>query len=103
PLKMNHPEWHFDLDEINEISEAMNTDVLLSTRPIRKNAETSREIDALFDSIAYQKTASILRMIESYIGEENFRSGVKRYLQSYSYGNSESYDFFEALANSSNT
>lgn len=98
PLKKLRPEWRFDLEEVTETREAMDTDVLSTTRPIRANGETSREIDALFDSIAYQKTASLLRMVESYIGEENFRAGVNSYLNSRAWGNAESYDLFEALA-----
>ena len=98
PLKKNHPEWRFDLKEISDTAEAMDTDVLSTTRPVRANGETSREIDALFDSIAYQKTASLLRMIESYIGEDNFRTGVNSYLERHAFGNAESFDFFDALA-----
>lgn len=101
PLKKLHPEWHFDLEDANETANSMNTDILSSTRPIRANAETSRDIDTLFDSIAYGKTASLLRMVESYTGEENFRSGINAYLLIHAFDNSESFDFFEALASAS--
>ncbi|HSP05687.1 MAG TPA: M1 family metallopeptidase, partial [Acidobacteriota bacterium] len=103
PLKKLRPEWRFDLEEAKDTREAMDTDVLSTTRPIRANGETSREIDALFDSIAYQKTASLLRMVESYIGEENFRAGVNSYLNDHAWENAESYDFFDALASVSQT
>jgi aminopeptidase N len=103
PLKTLHPEWRFDLEDVDENARAMNTDVLFNTRQIRANAETSREIDALFDSIAYQKTASLLRMIESYMGEKNFQVGVNNYLETHSFDNAESFDFFEALAINSHT
>jgi aminopeptidase N len=103
PLKQWHPEWRFDLDEISDSGRAMATDVLSTTRPIRANAESSGQIAGLFDAIAYQKTASVLRMIESYIGEETFRSGVNAYLASHAFGNAESFDFSDALAAASHT
>lgn len=98
PLQKMHPEWRYDLENMSDTNRAMDKDVLATTRTIRANAETSREIDALFDSIAYEKTASLLRMIESYMGEENFRTGVNAYLKSHAFGNAESYDFLDALA-----
>ena len=51
-------------------STAMNVDRLASTRPIRSQADTPEQISEAFDAIAYNKGAAVLRMIESYVGEE---------------------------------
>jgi aminopeptidase N len=57
------------------------------TRPIRTKVETPDEINEVFDGIAYQKTASVLRTIENYVGPEAFRQGVAAYLKKYSFAN----------------
>jgi aminopeptidase N/puromycin-sensitive aminopeptidase len=64
-----------DLDEVEETQTAVSTDALRSTRPIRTKVETPDEINEVFDGIAYQKTASVLRTIENYVGPELFRKG----------------------------
>jgi aminopeptidase N len=101
PLEQWQPAWGFDLDDVAETGTAMNVDVLSTTRAIRSNAERSSQIGALFDAIAYQKTASILRMIESTIGEEKFRTGVNAYIAGHAFGNAQSFDFSDALASAS--
>ena len=79
-------------------------DALKATRPIHAAAvdvNTPAQIATLFDGIAYQKSASVLRMLESWLGEETFRKGVNQYLQKYAYGNTRSADFWEAMAKAS--
>ena len=49
-------------------------------------------------SITYDKTASVLRMLESYLGEETFRAGVNNYLRKHAYGNAAAADFWNSLA-----
>jgi aminopeptidase N/puromycin-sensitive aminopeptidase len=101
PMKEWKSEWHADLDEVAESIKARNTDSLRSTRPIRQKAETSGEINELFDAIAYEKTAAVLRMIESYIGEESFQKGINLYIKEHSYGNAAAEDFWGALSRAS--
>ncbi len=98
PVEAWRPEWGQDLDEIAGANNAKRIDARLSTRPIRQQAATSKEIDALFDGIAYGKTATVLRMIEAYLGPEVFREGVNNYLAAHAYGNSTAEDFWSALA-----
>lgn len=33
------------------------------------------EIDEIFDAISYRKGASVIRMIETYLGDQNFQVG----------------------------
>ena len=56
-----------------------------STRAIRMKVETPAEINEVFDGIAYEKTAAVLRMIEAYVGPDAFRQGVASYLKRFSY------------------
>jgi hypothetical protein len=69
-------------------------DALRSTRPIRTKVETPEQINEVFDSIAYQKTAAVLRMLEAYAGRESFQKAVSSYLTKYSYSNAAGEDFW---------
>ncbi len=98
PLAAWHPEWQVDLDEVEETQVAVSTDALRTTRPIRTKVETPDEINEVFDGIAYQKTASVLRTIENYVGPELFRKGVASYLRKYSFANAAGEDFWTEVA-----
>jgi len=98
PLAAWHPEWQVDLDEVEETQVAVSTDALRTTRPIRTKVETPDEINEVFDGIAYQKTASVLRTIENYVGPELFRKGVASYLKKYSFANAAGEDFWTEVA-----
>jgi aminopeptidase N len=97
PLAAWHPEWQVDLDEVEERQTAVSTDALRSTRPIRTTVETPDEINEVFDRIAYEKTASVLRTIENYVGPEVFRKGVGSYLRKYSFANAAGEDFWNEV------
>lgn len=92
------PEWSAGNEEVQTTTFALWKDSLATTRPIHASAETPAEINQLFDGIAYQKTASVLRMIEHYIGAETFRRGVNAYLGKHAYANASAEDFAAALA-----
>lgn len=101
PLAAWKPEWRIDLDEARETQTALELDSLASTRAIQSPVETSMDIDSLFDPIAYEKGASLLRMVEGFIGPDAFRAGVNAYLAKFAYKNATSLDFWTAMAESS--
>ena len=101
PVEAWKPEWHYDLDEVRETGSTLNVDSLANTRPIHQSAETPGQIEALFDGIAYGKAAAVLRMLESYLGEESFREGVNAYLRQHQYANATAADFWDAEAQTS--
>src|SRR5579863_5539646 len=101
PVAKWKPEWNYDLDDVSGTGGTLNVDSLANTRPIHQAAETPAQIQELFDGIAYGKAASVLRMLESYLGEETFRAGVNAYLQEHQYGNSTASDFWDTLAKTS--
>jgi aminopeptidase N len=98
PQEAWKPEWHNQLDEVQETGGSLTTDSIASIRPIRAKAETPAEIATLFDGIAYGKAASVLRMVEAYVGPEVFRKGVNAYLEKHSYGNATAEDFWNQIA-----
>ena len=101
PLAALHPEWEIAVDEAHENRNALGLDSLKSTRPIHADADTPAQIDEAFDAIAYEKGASVLRMVESFVGPEAFRRGINEYLSKHAYGNATSEDFSKSIAASS--
>lgn len=97
PLKAWKPEWNMELDEVQSNQKAMALDSLEATRPIRARVSTPAEIGELFDAIAYEKGAAVLRMVESWVGEEAFRTGVNAYIERFKYGNAAAEDFWGTL------
>ena len=82
---------------------AFRGDSLESTHPIFQPVENSEQIAQIFDEITYGKGASVLRMIERYLGEETFRQGVNAYLQRFQYANASHDDLWTALEEVSNS
>lgn len=46
------------------------------TAPVFNPVSTTAEIGTVFNSITYNKGASLLRMLESAVGDENFKQGL---------------------------
>jgi puromycin-sensitive aminopeptidase len=78
-------------------SAALTIDGLRSTRPIEFAVEAPRDADAMFDTLTYEKGASVLRMLEQYVGPDVFRAGVRAYLDRHAYGSTETSDLWRAL------
>ena len=100
-IKAWHPEWEIELNDVRDSTQALNADSLENTHPIHQQAETAAQILELADSITYGKTAAVLRMLESYLGENAFRAGVNEYVRQHAYGNATAPDLWNALAKSS--
>jgi aminopeptidase N len=99
PVRDGHPEWNNRINEAENDNDAKNKDSLKATPAIRSPAQDPNQIGEMFDSsIAYNKTAAILRMVENYVGPEIFREGVNQYLEKHAYGNATSEDFWNTLA-----
>jgi aminopeptidase N len=98
PIEAWKPEWNMQLQDIQGMTEAMNTDSLINTHPMHQPAETPEQIVELADTITYIKTAAVLRMLESYLGPEAFQAGVNAYLGKHAFGNATAADFWNAQA-----
>ena len=95
------PEWMEAQDVVENTDRSLDGRLRQNTRPIHQAAETRAEIEQLFDGIAYGKAASVLHMLESYLGPETFRAGVNLYLKEHAYGNATAADFWGAMARAS--
>src|SRR6476660_2092367 len=92
-----NPQWEVWLRSNGKKQRAMETDALSATHPIQQPVKTESEADSAFDEITYLKGQSFLRMLESYLGEEDFRGGIRSYMQAHKFSNSTTADLWNAL------
>jgi aminopeptidase N len=96
-----NPQWRIWLRSNADKQRAMTTDALSATHPIQQPVKTESEAESAGDEITYQKGESFLRMLESYLGEDDFRAGIGSYIQAHKFSNSTTADLWNALADSS--
>lgn len=92
-----HPDWLIWRDFAIGTVRGFALDALASTHAIRADAETADDALQRIDAVTYQKGATILRMLERYLGEDTFRAGVRLYLQRFRERNATAADFWRAL------
>jgi puromycin-sensitive aminopeptidase len=95
------PEWQRWTSFGVSRAAALVVDGLHATRPIEYPVEAPKDADAMFDVLTYEKGASVLRMLEQYLGVESFRAGVRDYLNAHAFGNTETSDLWLALERAS--
>src|SRR5881398_2484781 len=79
----------------------MEGDARSTTHPIQQPVATEAEANGAFDDITYKKGQSFLRMLESFLGEDVFREGIRRYLAAHLYSNTTTADLWNALSEAS--
>jgi aminopeptidase N len=92
-----HPEWNTLLSAISVRERAMDLDAYATTHPIVQPVKTVEQVHQAFDAITYQKGQSVIRMLEAYVGEQNWRTGIQHYMHDYRYSNAVSGDLWHAL------
>jgi len=97
------PSWNVWLDFSSaETVMALRRDALDGVQSVQVDVNHPDEISTLFDSaIVYAKGARLLRMLETYIGKEAFRTGLKEYFTTHAYKNTEADDLWSSLSASS--
>lgn len=92
------PEWEMWNQFVHaSLGSALSLDGLKNSHPIEVEVKNPNEISELFDAISYRKGASVIRMLEQYLGEETFRRGLARYFSKHAYGNARTEDLWSAL------
>ncbi len=77
---------------------ALSTDALLSSHPIQVTINDPAEIDQVFDALSYSKGACMIRMVESHVGADTFRRGLRNYLEKHQYKNTVTADLWAAVS-----
>lgn len=92
------PEWNIWTQfGVDEQQAAMSADALEFTHPVEVPVKHPDEIRTIFDIISYQKGASVIHMLNDYLGPEPFRDGLRHYLKKYSFKNTDTVDLWQAL------
>ena len=94
------PEWEMWLDFESHRAPAFALDAMENTHPIYVPVNTPSEATENFDVITYEKGASVVRMLESWLGPSVFRSGVRRYIRRHREANARAADLWRALEES---
>jgi puromycin-sensitive aminopeptidase len=95
------PEWKMWLDFQHHRAAALAMDALSTTHPIYTEVKRPSEATENFDLITYEKGASVVRMIERFLGAESFRAGVRAYIREHQEGNATAADLWSALSEAS--
>ncbi|HYK23807.1 MAG TPA: M1 family metallopeptidase [Candidatus Acidoferrum sp.] len=80
---------------------AMEGDARSTTHPIQQPVATEAAANSAFDDITYKKGQSFLRMLESFLGDDVFREGIRDYMAAHAYLNTTTADLWNALSDAS--
>ena len=80
---------------------AYRQDQLSSTHPIVADAVDMDAVRTNFDGITYAKGASVLKQLVSWVGQEEFLSGLRSYFRAYEYSNTTLRDLLDELEKAS--
>jgi aminopeptidase N len=92
-----NPDWQVRLTGAQQKQIAMRADAGRTAHPVLQPIDNDFEAEASFDTITYSKGGALIRMAESYLGEDVFRAGIRRYMAAHSYSNATSADLWLAL------
>jgi len=95
------PEWQMWHDFHHGRAAALQQDALRHTHPIYCVVDTPEEANENFDLITYEKGASVVRMLERYLGRVKFRTGVRTYIRRHRECNTVAADLWRALSEAS--
>lgn len=79
----------------------MEGDARSTTHPIQQPIADEAAANSAFDDVTYRKGQAFLLMLESFLGEDVFRDGIRRYIAAHKYSNSTTADLWNALSNAS--
>ena len=83
---------------MDELARVFDADSTPNTHAILASVKNADDISSVFDAITYGKGASILRMLETALGAEYFRTGIRNYLTKYAYQNTLTADLWTQLS-----
>ena len=92
------PEWELWTEFVSmDTNRALVLDGLKSSHPIHQEVADPAEIGQLFDAISYSKGGAVLRMLETFLGANVFRQGLRAYIAEHKYANARTDDLWNAL------
>ncbi|CAF3134522.1 unnamed protein product [Rotaria sp. Silwood2] len=83
---------------VEKIFPFMDADSLPTSRPISIESTNPADIFQLFDSITYDKGATLIRMMSMFLGADVFQKGIQNYLNALSYSSATQEDLWRHLS-----
>ncbi len=97
-----HPQWHWWLSQDANKESAMAADSRTSSHPIQQHVTDELQANNAFDAdITYRKGQAFLRMLETSLGEDTFRTAMRRFMKRHAYSNATTADLWNALSEAS--
>ncbi|MEL7059061.1 MAG: M1 family aminopeptidase [Acidobacteriota bacterium] len=90
------PELGESVAAVSSAQNIMEVDARLTTEPIRRSVRSEEELLRNL-GITYEKGSAVVGMFESWLGEETFRDGVRRYMKRHAWGNATADDLWRVL------
>ena len=75
----------------------MASETGMRARPVRLAMNSRDDMRGVYSRVVYDKGASILMMLEGWLGEDKVRAGLRAYLQAHAFGNASTADLESAL------
>ncbi|KAA8528872.1 hypothetical protein F0562_036227 [Nyssa sinensis] len=91
------PEWKIWTQFLSESTQGLQLDGLAESHPIEVEINHAAEVDEIFDAISYKKGASVIRMLQSYLGPECFQRALASYIKRYACSNAKTEDLWAVL------
>jgi len=92
-----YPQWQTWLNSNGQKQYALALDARRTSHPVQQPVADQSEAMAAFDGITYNKGQALIRMLESYLGEQAFADGIRKYMAAHAYGNTTTADLWQAL------
>lgn len=97
-LDFNSPNWNaWNTFYTNNLYNAMNFGAFPSSHPLQNSVTTQSQIEGIFDTVAYNKGAAVLRMLYHRIGADVFRQWMQTYLNLYAYSSATTDQLWDVL------
>jgi aminopeptidase N len=80
---------------------AMEGDARSTTHPIQQPIANEADASSAFDDITYRKGMSFITMLESFLGEDVFRDGIRLYMTAHKLSNTTTADLWNSLSEAS--
>ena len=87
------PDWKvFEENLVTSRSGAIRLDSLPSSKSIVKKVRCAHQVEQAFDTVAYQKSSSVIQMVFNLLGQDNFFKGLSNYFKKFKFSNATSSD-----------
>lgn len=95
------PEWDIKSKFIKNLFRTFEFDSI-SLKSVKIDKIENKQIMQIYDDITYFKGATMLSMIQDYIGKDKFKISIQKYLNKHKFGNTTVDNFIESLIEQSN-